>query len=122
MVKEWVVAAVLGMERKLLEPAVRTNDISVEDLLDPAFVEIGQSGRLWSREAMISALREPQMSSGLSHAELTEVHVESVGPDLYLLTYVLELEAGSTRRSSIWRMDRQGPKIVFHQGTRIESP
>ncbi|WP_104128345.1 DUF4440 domain-containing protein [Cryobacterium sp. Y57] len=122
MVEEWVVAAVLGAERRLLDPAVRTNNISVENLLDPAFVEIGQSGRLWSREAMICALREPRMSSGLGHAKLAAVHVEGVGPDLYLLTYVLELQAGSTRRSSIWRLDGQGPRIVFHRGTRIDSP
>ena len=94
----------------------------VEALLAPAFVEIGQSGRLWSREAMICALRGPGMSSGLDHTEIAEVHVERIGPDLFLLTYVLKLESGSTRRSSIWRLGRNGPRIVFHQGTRIETP
>ena len=120
MVDESVFAAVLSAERMLLDPVVRTNRIEVEGLLDPAFIEIGLSGRLWSREAMFTALREPPMSSGLSHAELLEVGVEQVGPRLYLLTYLLELEAGATRRSSIWRLDRQGPRIVVHQGTRID--
>lgn len=81
MVEQVVTASIVEAEQRLMDPSVRKNTMEVEVLLDPAFVEIGQSGRLWSRETIAEARREPSMSSGLHEAKLTEVHVEQLAEE-----------------------------------------
>lgn len=44
---------VLGFEMELLRPEVRASRERLESLLDDDFVEIGASGRRWTREAII---------------------------------------------------------------------
>lgn len=111
-------AAVVAAERQLLDPAVRRDEAAVDAALDPAFREIGQSGRLWSREEMRSALATGEMSATLGDHTLTEPRVERLGEGVWLLTYVLESGSGRTRRASIWRETASGLRCVFHQGTR----
>jgi hypothetical protein len=54
-------------ELALLTPSIRGNPSKVAALLDQEFQEIGASGRLWSRESMISALAsEPSDDGGPS--------------------------------------------------------
>ncbi len=50
-------AAVAG-ELRLMDPTVRSARDVARQLLDPDFVEVGASGRRWSREDMLAALPE----------------------------------------------------------------
>ena len=111
--------AVIAAELRMLDPRVRTNAAAVENLLDPSFREIGRSGRLWSRDEMVAALREPEMSAELGATEPTELDVQKIDESTYLLTYLIETDSGTRRRSSIWRMDGRELRIVFHQGTPV---
>ena len=44
-----------------------------------------------------------------------------VGPDTYLLTYVLEQPGRLTRRATVWRRDPgAGWQAVYHQGTVVQ--
>ncbi|RFA08018.1 hypothetical protein B7R54_01380 [Subtercola boreus] len=116
---EYVEQAVIDCERRLLDPAVRLDPVAVDQLLDPEFREIGQSGRLWSRPEMVAALATLDMSSTLDAHEFSDPRVESLAPELHLLTYLLRSGSGLTRRSSIWRESETGFRCVFHQGTRL---
>ncbi|RFA16995.1 hypothetical protein B7R22_01450 [Subtercola boreus] len=116
---EHVEQAVIACERRLLDPAVRLDPDAVEALLDREFREIGQSGRLWSRPEMVAALATLDMSSTLDAHEFSDPRVETLAPELYLLTYLLRSGSGLTRRSSIWRESDGSFRCVFHQGTRL---
>ncbi|RFA23606.1 DUF4440 domain-containing protein [Subtercola boreus] len=113
-------AAVVAAELRLLDPEVRQDAAAVDGLLDPAFREIGQSGRLWSRQDMVEALADAAMSDTLGAPVVSQATVEQLAPGTYLLTYLLASGSGLTRRSSIWRATAGGWRCVFHQGTRAE--
>ncbi len=102
-------------ERRLLDPTVRARPDLVGSALAPDFVEIGQTGRRWNREALIEALAH---APGVSIA--TPVMTGRViGPNLVLLEYRTEGDHGAVHRSSVWRLDHNRWQILFHQATRV---
>lgn len=87
-------------------------------LLDPDFTEIGQSGRLWTRDEILAALPTADQSD-FAAAELTERQVRELAPDCYLLTYAVRIGDRRSLRSSIWR-NRDGQlRLIFNQGTPL---
>ncbi len=117
--KDEICASLLGLEMELMQPAVRRNRARVEALLDPEFVEIGASGRVWSRPQILDLLAtEP-------HAEppqITDFQLRILTPNntpqLALVTYrTLSSQRGAALRSSLWRCDGMQWRCVFHQGT-----
>lgn len=123
--------AVIAAERALLDPAVRADRSRVASLLDDDFREIGASGHLFDRAAIIDALaaERPAPEDGPAPApipgptpvsrELDELVATPVADELVLLTYRLRGPGGVSRRSSLWRLTVQGPRISFHQGTPV---
>lgn len=111
-------AAIVNAERQLLDPAVRSDRAVLESLLDPDFTEIGQSGRLWTRDAVLADLTATDQT-GYSTAELTEAHVLELAETLYLLTCRVRVGDRQSRRSSIWRLRDGQPRLVFNQGTPL---
>ena len=114
---ESIVEAVVAAERTLLDPAVRTDLAALDRWLDPDFIEIGQSGRLWSRAEILDDLLTTDQSDYAS-AELTEPQVRELAPQCYLLTCVVQIGPRRSRRSSIWRFRDGQWRMVFNQGTR----
>jgi hypothetical protein len=92
-----------------------------EAVLAPDFVEIGSSGRVWTRAEILEALHAepPNTSIAIESFELADV-----APDVLLATYdALALDADGVpirrRRSSTW-LRRDGRwELRFHQGTPI---
>mgnify|MGYP000275861082 CR=1 FL=1 len=115
------VESILAAERTLLDPAIRTNPAELERWLDPAFTEIGQSGTFWTREAVFADLLSSDQSV-YETAELMEARVTQLAESVYLLTYLVQVGERRSRRSSIWRMDADQPRMVFNQGTPLPAP
>ncbi|MGG5173802.1 RNase H family protein [Pseudarthrobacter sp. J1763] len=108
---------VVAQERELLDPAVRADIGRTGLLLHKDFEEIGASGRLWSRDAMITSLEAEapgQMSFELLSAEL-------LNPTTVLVTYRTQSRdqgrAVAALRSSIWLQVAGQWRLRFHQGT-----
>jgi len=111
-----LIATAWSAEKTLLHPAVRSNPRELNRLLDPAFIEVGQSGRRWTRDEIVAALREEPGTDRSPRIEERENRL--VGPDTVLLTYLLRFEDRVSRRSSLWRCDPT-PRCLFHQGTPV---
>lgn len=111
-----LIATAWAAEEMLLHPAVRSDPRELNRLLDPEFVEVGQSGRRWTRDAIVAALREEPGTESSPLVEERESRL--VGPDTVLLTYLLRFENRVSRRSSLWRCD-PAPRCLFHQGTPV---
>ena len=112
----------LAAELFALELALATRDVAalpggVERVLDEAFVEIGASGRRWTYEEMVDALR----GMPRTEAVITDFELARLAPDVALVTYVIGPAAGAggrtSRRSSIWLQGEEGWRMRFHQGT-----
>jgi ribonuclease HI len=106
-------ALVEELERELLGPLVRGDIGRTAVLLHPDFMEIGSSGRVWTRDAMMMALEEDP-------GERTEIEIlgaDRVGAGAVLLTYRSYARSGTTLRSSLWVLDGDRWRLRFHQGT-----
>lgn len=104
---------VVRRERALLTDEVRSDPAAVAALLDPAWEEIGRSGRRWSREEMLAAIGPLE-----ERVELEVLSVDRVAPDSILLLWRAVLASGeATLRSSLWVRSGQRWLQRFHQGT-----
>jgi hypothetical protein len=112
------VAVVIELELALLTAEVRGSADQLEELLDPDFGEIGKSGRLWTREALIAALVADTDPEQLN-IKVSDMSGRTVGPGFVLLTYVTRVEGLRGRRSSLWRHSMKGWRILHHQATPI---
>ena len=70
-----------------------------------------QSGRLlpWTAHRSVR-----QNRSGVALG-----YCRQLGPDTYLLTYVLREGARITRRATVWRRTETTWQVVYHQGTIV---
>lgn len=105
--------AVARLERELLEPGVRSDASRLAALLHPSFEEIGRSGRVSGRDALISELADEDSPAG----ELDVLGVDRVAPDALLLTTRTVDARGATLRSSLWVRSSGRWRLRFHQGT-----
>jgi hypothetical protein len=116
-------AEVLRRERALLDPQVRADPDAVLDLLHPDFAEIGASGRLWDGPSVAASMAQSRLpggeqDAGARAAEIDDVVLARLAPEVLLLTYRLLDRSRPTRRSSTWLRDpRRGWVMRFHQGT-----
>jgi hypothetical protein len=89
-------------------------------VLDPAFVEIGQRGRWWTRAETLAV-----MAAGPTEALRIEgFDAVALGDGVTLVTYDLELVSSVgirtwSRRSSVWLRRGGRWQLRFHQGTPI---
>ena len=91
-----------------------------ERMTEPAFWEVGASGRRYSREYVLDELEKRNVEQAEDAWQPRDFHCLEIAVDNYLLTYTLVQGARVTRRSTIWRRTAQGWKIVYHQGTVVK--
>ncbi|WP_426998321.1 RNase H family protein [Pseudarthrobacter sp. N5] len=106
-------ATVEALERELLRPDVRSDVGRTGVLLHPEFTEIGSSGRIWTRDAMMMSLEgDPG-----DRTELEILGADRIGTSAVLLTYRSYSRSGTALRSSLWVLDGSQWRLRFHQGT-----
>ena len=106
-------AIVEALERELLRPETRSDIGRTGVLLHPDFTEIGSSGRIWTRDAMLMELEE----SPAGPVELELLGADRLGDNAVLLTYRSYTRSGTTLRSSLWVREGAQWRLRFHQRT-----
>jgi ribonuclease HI len=106
---------VVALERSLLSDEVRSDRAAVAALLHPQWQEIGASGVLWERDALLDAIGPLD-----SPVTLDVITVSRIAPDLILLVWRASSDEGSILRSSLWQRAGGQWQQRFHQGT-VES-
>jgi hypothetical protein len=107
------------LEESLWRHETRFDREHLERVLAPGFVEFGRSGRIWSRDEVLDGPPRPLRV----RLPLPGFTVAFPAPDVALVTYrseMLEPEVLWSIRSSLWRREQAGWRIVFHQGTPVE--
>jgi len=104
-------------------PELGTSRADFESMTTADFWEVGASGRRYSRKYVLDALEERHQSPVDEVWETTDFRCQELAVDIYLLTYTLRQQGGAriTRRATIWKRTGEGWKIVFHQGTIVQS-
>jgi hypothetical protein len=119
-----LVAELLALETDLLRPVTRRSRAALEALLAPDFAEIGRSGRVYDREAIIGALAaEGGGGTGPLDARVEDFAVRLLAPGIALTTYRTTGDPEGrfgARRSSLWCLGADGSwQMTFHQGTPV---
>ena len=117
------VAQLLSLERQLIDPAVRTDVAQLRTLLAPTFVEIGQSGRRYDRDAIIDALQHetPAESATVEQFEARPLS-DNLALVIYRTTVVRDGQTTHAQRSSIWYRTDGSWAMLYHQGTPLPTP
>lgn len=129
MLSEPVLTVLQALECELHQPEVRRDRRRLAELIHPDFVEFGRSGRVYTQSEILEHLPS-EAQAGKVYAQ--DFAVRFLSEDVALLTYqsahVKHSDVPSagtlerhTLRSSVWRLEAAGWKIVFHQGTPTEA-
>ena len=103
-------------------PEHGTTRADFELMMDAEFWEVGASGRRYSRAHVLDILDERHAKSIEENWETRDFFCQEIAPATYLLTYTLLQDSRITRRTTLWRRTPGGWRIVYHQGTIVESP
>lgn len=97
-----------------------TSRTDFERMMAEDYWETGASGRRYSRPFVLGELEKRFSAPHKDAWETTDFFCRQLGPDVYLLTYMLlQNNVRLTRRSTIWQKTSEGWKVIYHQGTLV---
>jgi hypothetical protein len=103
-------------------PEFGTSRSDFEEMTAPDFWEVGASGQQYSRPVVLDELEK---RFAVPHSDVWETmnfRCRKLAPNVYLLTYtLLQDDTRRTRRSTIWERSSEGWRIIYHQGTIVQS-
>lgn len=114
-----VLQALMQREPIFHRPEWGTTRQDFEAMTDPAFWEVGASGRRYSRDYVLDTLEQRYAEPIAETWETRDFHCLEIAPNHYLLTYILVQEERVTSRATLWKHTPTGWKILFHQGTVV---
>jgi hypothetical protein len=115
-----------GAELRKLEPIFHTAAYGptrqdAERFVDKDFWEVGASGNTYSRDVVLQVVEERLAKGEPESIPLEDFQCREVGAGIFLVTYVLHQPDRPTRRSTLWRSTHEGWKMLYHQGTPINT-
>ncbi|GAB2807590.1 DUF4440 domain-containing protein [Dyella kyungheensis] len=114
-----IAAHLFDLETQLHRQEVRADEAALRRLIAEEFFEFGVSGTVWTRDAIVEALR----GEAFSPREVTDFKVTMLADGVALVTYrghrfaTPQRPASDSLRSSIWRLRDGQWQMLFHQGT-----
>lgn len=115
-IAEGLATRIREAEQDLLTTAVRQDARRLRELLHPDLVEIGRSGRLWTRTDLLVDLVE---ESPRATPETDEWELRRLDTNTVLATYRITSGPRVSRHASIWDVSADAPTLRFHQGTDL---
>jgi len=111
------VAEVLQLERELQTAECRRDRARVIALLAEDFREIGASGRVWDLASALQLLgAESRDDAAIEVHDLTG---RVIGDGFVMACWVSDRGGRQARRTSLWRREPAGWRLVHHQGTLL---
>jgi hypothetical protein len=113
-----VLAALSAREPLFHRPGFGVTRAEADAVMAADFVEIGASGRVYTREDVLRVVDARDRAGEVEVLEPVDVACRELAPGLYQLTYRLTQGERRTWRSSLWRgTEAGGWQVAFHQGT-----
>lgn len=109
------------LELRMLSRQVRSSPEELGELLADDFIEIGSSGKMYTKQKVIRALLGEKEARFI----VSDFETHPLSPRIVLATYQVEKileddhKAVHSLRSSIWKMIDNRWQMIFHQGTRV---
>jgi len=96
-----------------------TSEADLEAQLAPDFWEVGASGQPYGRDTVKAVVLRRYADGEADPWETSDLRCRRLGPDTYLLTYLLRQDDRVTRRATVWTRAPSGWQVVYHQGTLV---
>lgn len=114
----------IGHEMSLVAAQQRGDRAALEAKLDEKFCEIGSSGRLFSRTELLDSIAQIKILD----CSFDKFQVLPIDEQHAIVTYIAktrrryqgEETTVFTYRSSTWKEERDGWRMIFHQGTPLK--
>src|SRR3954447_12478241 len=81
--------------------------------------QVGASGRIYERDAVIESVVERGKVPGDEHWVISGPCCRQLGDHTFGLSYQLDQDGRITRRLTVWRRGVGGWHILYHQGTVV---
>ena len=105
---------ILGLELAL----ARRDEVSLPGgyagVLDDAFAEVGQSGKVWTRHETLMALAASIVDPSV---DLLDFTLDELAPTVWLSRYDTVIAGVRSHRSSLWIRSGDRFRIRYQQGT-----
>lgn len=118
--KDTIIEHLIQQEKQLL---AKTESVAkLAALIDEEFLEIGSSSKCSDKAEVIRWLSIPDQSQRSG----TSFKAQMISEDVILLTYISSIQdtpnspIKQAMRSSIWRLNDDQWRMVFHQGTPLK--
>jgi hypothetical protein len=111
------VAEVLQLERELQTAECRRDRARVSALLAEDFLEVGASGKVWDRPSALELLGAESGDDAV--IEVHDLTGRVIGDGFVLACWDSDRGGRRARRTSLWRRDLAGWRLVHHQGTLL---
>lgn len=114
-------------ELRRREPIFHTTEFGTtlsefERATAPEYWEVGASGRRYSWDFILRTLEQsPPVDASSAGWQSSDYGLRRLGPDTYLFTYTLRQAERLSRRATIWQINRDGWRILYHQGTVVSA-
>jgi hypothetical protein len=115
IVEPSVIETLRTLEEQLNSAEIRRERKTLEDLISDEFREIGSSGVSYDKQQTIDAL----LASEPEEITMTDFIVKELSATVFLVSYHALKKGSSSLRSSIWILNDDCWKIMFHQGTML---
>ena len=115
-----VIKALRRLEENFINPGYRANPEIAAEVFADDFIEVGKSGRCFTKAEIISDLKSESFSGD---RVITGFKAKALAQGLVLVTYLITTQDKNTNktsqsvRSSIWKHHEDRWQILFHQGT-----
>lgn len=120
--RQAVVSRVVALEQELQTPACRRDRDRLAVLLAEDFVEIGASGTEWTRATVIEHLLSEHFPTDGATAgviEIVDLTADVLHESMVRTRWTSLRDGRTVRRSSLWRREPTGWRLVHHQGTPL---
>lgn len=111
-----------ALEQQLMAPPQGVSIDTLAKFMAEEFLEIGSSGKRYNKQQALHAMQQRQAG----HISMSDFQVRMLAPDVALVTYRAQRQTKNetvpTLRSSLWKREHHQWKLVFHQGTVINTP
>jgi hypothetical protein len=111
------VAEVLKLERELQTAGCRRDRARVSALLAEDFIEVGASGRIWDRPSALELLGAESEDDAV--IEVRHLTGRVIGDGFVMAHWDSDRGGRRARRTSLWRREPGGWRLVHHQGTLL---
>ncbi|MGN0972342.1 MAG: DUF4440 domain-containing protein [Aristaeellaceae bacterium] len=110
---------ILELEKSLLSVVCMSDRAYLEAIMDDDYLEIGQSGRIFTKADEIRALSAEKDDRRIVICNFT---CQPLDDKVFLAHYLTKSGEDIIYRTSIWRMENGRLRIVFHQASLYREP